>query len=166
MARPTLLTPELTEHMVAAIKGGSPAQDAAALCGVNPSTYYRWMREGAEGDDEQKQEFRQRIIEAKATLKAACVRKVLKAANSDWKAAAWYLERAHPEDFGRRDRVRMEGEHSVRVEVSGQQRLNRLLADPTMAQIMDAIVGSSSGNGGNGERSLPASTLRESSERQ
>lgn len=164
MARPTKLTPHATERIVAAIKNGSPAQDAAALCGIASTTYYRWMREGADGDDPAKREFRQRVIEAKAQLKAACVRQVLKASSKDWKAAAWYLERCHPDEFGRRDRVRVDGEQRVKVEVTAQQRLDKIMADPTIAQIMEAVVGSSSTNGGQGER--PGEALRASAERQ
>ncbi len=56
MARPSKLTPEVSEKIVRAIRAGNYPAVAAAHAGIHAATYYRWMEhgelEGEAGEDD------------------------------------------------------------------------------------------------------------------
>lgn len=47
--------------------------------------------------------FRQQLVKARIKANLAPLRAMQRAMLKDWRAAAWYLERTHPEKFGRRN---------------------------------------------------------------
>src|SRR5947199_10829600 len=51
VARPTKLTPEVTERIVQAVKAGNYVHVAAQAAGISPSTFYRWMERGERESD-------------------------------------------------------------------------------------------------------------------
>ena len=46
MARPTKLTVEVRDRIVAAIRAGNYPEAAAQAAGISPSTFYRWLGRG------------------------------------------------------------------------------------------------------------------------
>lgn len=55
-------------------------------------------------------EFKARMDAAEAAAQNVAIIAILKAINSgDWKAAAWFLERRNPKEWGRRDNFVIEG---------------------------------------------------------
>lgn len=95
-------TREREMEVVAHVASGLPVQQAAARIGVNRSTLWRWRR-----DDEQ---LDKALLMARATFLARQVERIDKAAEDDWKAASWLLERSEPGLFGRRVEVSVESE--------------------------------------------------------
>jgi hypothetical protein len=67
VARPTKLTLEVQAAIVEALKAGNYAEDAAVHAGIEPRTYYRWMKRGESGRGAFGQ-FCQAIREAEAAV--------------------------------------------------------------------------------------------------
>jgi len=124
--RPTKLTPELQKELCKLISLGNYIETAAAFCGINKTTVYDWMKRGARAKEkiEKGQEvpeselpfidFSNAIQKALATSEIRDVQIISKAAQTNWQAAAWRLERKFPDRWGRRDRV--ETEHKITIE--------------------------------------------------
>lgn len=120
MARPTKLTRKRKDSIVRMIAAGSYPEVAARASGVGASTFYAWMKRGAEAetredgqpldfDDEPFVEFREAVKEAEAKAEVLAVGRIQAAAASGtWTASAWYLERKYPDRWGRKDHVRQE----------------------------------------------------------
>ena len=69
---------------------GMSISEACQQVGVSRSTYYR--RLNADPD------FRHQVEYAQQSVKSECLAKVISA--NDWRAAAWYLEKRYPEEWG------------------------------------------------------------------
>lgn len=96
MARPTKLQDERRERILTAIREGNTRRAAAALGGIGERTLYDWIAK-----DEQ---FSQDVIKAEGEAEAEMVSRVHRAAlDGSWQAAAWWLERRRPGEFGRKD---------------------------------------------------------------
>ena len=108
--RPSKLTKETVDKICLAIRAGNYAKIAAEMAGIGETTYYRWMEEAdKEGAPKHFREFRESIRKAEADAEVAKVALISQAASAgDWKAAGWYLERKHPERWGRNDKIRQE----------------------------------------------------------
>jgi Helix-turn-helix domain of resolvase len=92
--RPTKLTPELADELVVLLAAGVPVGHAARAVGVSRWTLARWMRDGLRKEVEQ---ARAEGPEVDARAEARLVALVTRAAQGDWQAAAWWLERHYPE---------------------------------------------------------------------
>ncbi len=133
MARPTKLTPEIQERIVAAIRAGNYPEPSACSAGVSPATYYRWMKRGEEAKTGIYREFYEAVKRAEASAEVHAVAVIRKEiAAGDWRAAANFLERR----FGDRWRRRESIEHD------GTQRLvinTEHLADPELRKELRAL---------------------------
>lgn len=116
VGRPSKLDEQSIERMVNVLKVGGYVDNAAAVGGVSRATFFAWMERGhpdgvraedAPGDaprvlraeDEPYRDFRRRITQAQADGEARNIAFIARAAPRDWKAAAWILERTHPERY-------------------------------------------------------------------
>lgn len=92
------------ERIIEAIKAGNSRTTAFKLAGLNEQTPFDWMSQG-ERDPEKYPEYvklKEDIIQAEAEFEASRVAIVKVAADTGtWQAAAWWLERRKPEDWGR-----------------------------------------------------------------
>ena len=106
MGRPTKLKPELTEALVSIFERGQTSIDSAChLVGIGPRTFHAWMERGRDGDPEYTQ-FQQAIEKARAGAVQSYLEVIHTAAqNGTWQAAAWWLERVLPEQYGRKTTV-------------------------------------------------------------
>lgn len=117
MGRPTKLTEEVKGRIVTAIKAGSYVETAAAFAGVGKSTFYDWLKKGATAKSGI---FRELSLEIEQALAHADVRDIgiiAKAAQKGiWQAAAWRLERKHPDQWGRRQVIQVgNGDHMMKT---------------------------------------------------
>lgn len=95
MARPTKLTESRARNICSALAAGATRKQAAALAGVCFMSFLRWRAQSPDFD------MRVRTAEAEAEITAT--RALMAAADGgDWEAALFWLERRHPEDWGRR----------------------------------------------------------------
>jgi transposase len=105
MGRRTKLTPELQSKIAGAIAAGNYHEVACALAGVSTSTFYAWLEKGRAGKSPYV-EFLEAVKKAEAAAEVKRIQIITKAADTDWKAAAWYLERRYPERWGKRNLVK------------------------------------------------------------
>ena len=97
--RPTKLTEAVADDLVVLLAAGVPVEDASRSVGVSRRTLDRWLRQD---------ELRGRIEQARvagpqssaAALEARMVVLLLRAAQFDWRASAWWLERTAPQRWG------------------------------------------------------------------
>lgn len=113
--RPTILTEELQKRITDVIRAGNYIETAAAYAGINKTTLYDWMKRGAAeqkrvhetGRKPQKKElpfleFSNAVEKALAESEIRDVTRIGDASRSDWKAAAWRLERKFPQKWGKK----------------------------------------------------------------
>jgi nitrogen regulatory protein PII-like uncharacterized protein len=102
MARPTKLTSALTAKIVEAIKMGATHEHAAQYAGISVATFYGWKAK-AEAGDEDYLEFLEAIKSAEGQGAVELLKRIKEASEDPklWTAAAWILERRHPDIYGR-----------------------------------------------------------------
>ena len=123
MARPSSLTPEIVEAVANVVRVGARRKDAALALGVSERTYYKWLERGnreiarlsATGEDETDSDpaeqlyvqFVQASTKAWAEAKVTAITTIRQAMQgkhpnrAQWQAAAWWLERTYPLEYGR-----------------------------------------------------------------
>lgn len=129
MSRPTKLTKELQQKIISALTAGNYQDTAAAYAGISTSCFYNWLERGkkerdrlAAGEKAKKTEqifleFVDAIESARAQAEVRSVALIQKAANDGtWQAAAWYLERSHPQRWGRLNRTEISGPEGGPIE--------------------------------------------------
>jgi len=113
--RPTKLTRELQEEICRVIRAGNYIETAAAYAGINKSTLYDWLKRGAREKERLRNnprakvrkseqpyvEFSNAVEKALADSEVRDVMIIGKAAEENWQAAAWRLERKFKERWGR-----------------------------------------------------------------
>lgn len=123
VGRPPIISPEIIETICQSIRAGNYLEPSAALAGVSTRVCYNWIKRGrAEIDRISKSkrakvrererlyvDFVRAIKESDAMAEARDVATISLAAEKQWQAAAWRLERKHNDRWGRRNTVH-EGE--------------------------------------------------------
>ena len=94
MGSPTKRTDANRATILRALKLGATYKLAAESADMTYETLSEWMREDAV--------FSAAVKKAEATRAQAAMRSIEKAAKEgQWQAAAWYLERRYPHEYGR-----------------------------------------------------------------
>lgn len=97
---PHRMTPAVRDGILQAIRAGVPRCKAAEACNISPRTLRTWLARGKRGE-EHYGEFRRDVAKAEADCVADMVAIVQEAARAGtWQAAAWWLERRHPDAWG------------------------------------------------------------------
>ena len=124
MARTSKYSEAIIKEMCTLIEEGLPNKDAAALIGICESTLYKWLSNDLDNPllEMQKTEFLESMGAAKARRHHKLASIIIKASETNWRAAAWYLERTEPEDYGLHSCERNKGflprEEEEKAEVS------------------------------------------------
>lgn len=105
MGRRLKLTPEIQTKLSSAIAAGNYHEVACDLVGVGTTTFYNWMKKGEKSSSGKFREFWESIKKAEAVAEAKRIKLITDAAEQNWQAAAWYLERRYPNKWGRQTRV-------------------------------------------------------------
>lgn len=95
---PIKLNVELMNRAALMVESGCYIETACEACGIGRSTYYDWLRWGAEGRDPYAA-FYDRLTQARATAEAKHVMTIDHATTDDWHAAAWLLERTRGRSY-------------------------------------------------------------------
>jgi len=93
------LTPEVQKVIVDRVASGVPLKYAAQAAGIGERTLRRWVADGKSGA----KPFTALVAALKKAEADAIARNVgliQKEAAKTWTAAAWWLERRHPKQFG------------------------------------------------------------------
>lgn len=101
------------ERVAEATRAGLSASAIADYAGIGRSTFFEWMRRGREAGEaldagvsiEASErpflDFVDEFRRVQATTEVEALAVIGRAADSgNWRAAAWYLERAHPDKWG------------------------------------------------------------------
>jgi hypothetical protein len=94
MARRSKATEARIEALLAALRAGNTREASAGHAGIDRTTLYRWV--------ERDPGLRARVEKAEADAEVRFEAQVARAAaDDDWRAAAWWLERRRPKSYGR-----------------------------------------------------------------
>jgi transposase len=145
VARPTKLTPEIQERIVAAIRAGNYAEPAARSAGISPATYYRWLRRGEEASCGIYRDFYEAVRRAESEAEVYAVAVIRRAMPNDWRAAAHYLERRYPDRWRRRETLEHEGERRL---VVSTERLSDPKTREELREITRRIAGARANRAG------------------
>ena len=108
----TKLTPELQENFCKAIENGDSILGACGYVGITERTYYNWMDRAAEAKGRTKfVKFKECVDKAKAKALHNFEQVITRASTEHWQAAAWMLERRHPNMYGKKDKIEADVTH-------------------------------------------------------
>jgi uncharacterized protein YdiU (UPF0061 family) len=99
MARPTKYNDVTAAAVLRAIRDGNTEETAASAAGVAYCTFRLWKQRYPQ--------FVAAIEKARAEAQANMVKVIVKAAPRNWQAAAWWLERRYPSEWGKVDRLEL-----------------------------------------------------------
>ena len=123
--------------MLEALRGGNYIETAAEYAGIDDSTYRRWMQR----EEPEFRAFRAAVKKALADAEVRNVGIVLKAAPTQWQAAAWWLERRHPSVYGRRTQVAADVNVNLTASADWLTLRDRLLSALTpFPEALDAVL--------------------------
>jgi hypothetical protein len=138
------LTKTLIEEVATSIRSGCYMETAAALSGISKQTLYRWFKEAQEESaPELLIELSDAVKKAMAQAEARDLAVIDKAAQDGvWQAAAWRLERKHPDRWGRQDRVEVQhsGLEGKPIEILDRtETLKKILTDPAAIIALETL---------------------------
>jgi transposase len=102
--RPTKLTPDVAACICRMLRRGLYIETAVAFAGISRSTFYSWMERAAKGDCGLYVDFLEKVQSAMAHAEMRDLAVIDAAAKTQWRAAAWRLERRFPDRWGRTPR--------------------------------------------------------------
>lgn len=141
---PRGLTEEVYRNIVIATRYGASLTLAAQAAGLNPWTVRRWLREAAvleeEGktkDDDIRIKLAHALPKARARRAIKALQQIQKAAEDprNWTAAAWYLERTYPEQYGKQDRAPFDWKEELRKMGVSPEEAMEMMVKATMEEI-------------------------------
>lgn len=113
----TKFNPETCHKIIQALEAGNYRKTAAALAGVSERTFYSWIKKAESHKTGKYVQFLQSVKKAEEKAKAYHLQQIRKASeNGSWQASAWYLERKHPQEWGRRQQIDMDAQVKAKVD--------------------------------------------------
>ena len=110
--------PEKIKRLLNYLRVGMYVTQACDMVGVSRASYFSWINRAKKieksddevaPDDEIYMEFLDSTKKARAEAEAYHLKNVRDAGETSWQASAWWLERSHPDRWGRRERVEVVG---------------------------------------------------------
>lgn len=98
----------MQEKICQILREGNTRRTAAALVGIEEETLSRWLAAGAKGKEPYAQLYQavKNAEEEAVRSRIAIIRKAAEEGN--WQAAAWWLERKFPVEWGKQEKLRAE----------------------------------------------------------
>lgn len=117
---PTLeQNPAIGDEIIQYVRDGMFLREATSMVGIHKATVYDWIKKGRvdhdHGIESAYANFFVGVQAALAEAKYDAVTAVRRAGQNPafWMAAAWYLERRYPQEFGKQDRLQLQ--HSGQI---------------------------------------------------
>lgn len=108
--RETKLNKEMIDEIVGYIELGFTIKDTCEAVGISKDTFFEWKKQGKKdkenGIKSLFSEFSDSIKKGKHKIKQLMLSKIVQAANENWNAAAWWVERNFPEDYSLKPELR------------------------------------------------------------
>jgi len=135
MGRPTKFSNEIKHKIITAIRAGNYIETASAYAGISKNTLYDWLRRGEREKQRVEKnprykirkseqpfvDFSDAVEKALAEAEVRDVAIIAKAAEEQWQAAAWRLERKFPDRWGRKVI-----EHKGSLEVKNDESIKQI----------------------------------------
>lgn len=114
----TKLNRELIKMAAQLIESGNYITDVCKALRVSREAFYAWLRKGEKAEEGLEKELYDAIKEAEGRAIARNVALIQKAAqNGNWQAAAWWLERKYPKEWGRKDKFDFGGQGEIKIKI-------------------------------------------------
>ena len=108
MGRPSKLTPERQARLVEAIASGHYYETACRLAGIHYANFRQWMIKGEAEESGKYREFYEAITHAEAEAEDHAIQQWQQAMPTDWRAVQMFLERRHPDRWGKQEKWKAE----------------------------------------------------------
>jgi len=118
--RTTKRTPKLEKEILDYLEIGHTDRDACALVGINPDTFYNWMKN--------LNDFSDAVIKARLKAKDQCIKIVRREALTNWNAATWWLTKKGGREFMEKHIVEPEGDAIKKLSKEMQKVLDTAIA--------------------------------------
>lgn len=113
------LNEEVIKKAANMIRAGNYQKVVAQALGVSEVTWYNWLKRGKqeanEGKDTLRAKFFKEIKRAEAEAIIRNVAIIQKAAATTWQAAAWWLERRYPDEWGKKDTTTISADNDTKI---------------------------------------------------
>lgn len=138
--RKTKLNNKIKDLIIEAIADGNTNDVAAKLAGISPATFYNWMAKGRAAEKGIYRNFVDEVETAEARAIADAVKEIKKASRDYWQASAWYLERKDPANWGRKERLSADINHSGAIKTEHEETVQvefekKIENDPKLQQL-------------------------------
>jgi DNA transposition AAA+ family ATPase len=120
---------EIKALIVKTLKTGISIKDAYGYAGISKATYYDWIAKDTD--------FTDQIEYSQAQVAARYCSIIMAASDKDWRAAAWWLERKRPDDFGTKTRNILQGDASHPLKV--EQKIDHTLTDTQLERVLQNL---------------------------
>jgi hypothetical protein len=104
-----LADPQRRETLLEALTAGNTRKAACACAGFSEDAFARYCTAYPN--------FAEAVREAEATAEIRNVGKIQQASEKNWRAAAWWLERRHPQEWGRKNQTIQTGADGGQIAV-------------------------------------------------
>lgn len=135
-----LLTDDTHERIIGALRLGNYVEHAATYAGISRATLYNWLKKGdaarerrdsgeeLDDNEERYARFSEDVDTARAAAIIRNVGIIQQAAQTNWQAAGWFLERTAPQHFGRQIRTELSGPDRgpIQVEVTRDELIEEI----------------------------------------
>lgn len=145
--RTLLLETDRMDSLMNALIAGNTVRNACELARVSEKSFYRWMQEAEHADEESLVcQFRDKVKHAIATAEHRNVMVIQQAARKNWGAAAWYLERRRPDEWGRRDSLAIGGDPNgvplttVNANLNVNIEVERVMSDDEALAALEGVL--------------------------
>ena len=108
---------QFVANLCQALKSGNTKKNACLLAGCSETQLYKWLRDSdAEIPGTLANQFAESIKKSQAEAQNRNIVLIQKAAQTNWTAAAWYLERSDPNNWGKREKHEVSGPDGKPIE--------------------------------------------------
>ena len=139
--RPALLRDGMVDKLCEALLGGNTIKNSCALASIDETTYHRYIAEGRHAEEGSPLEkFCTRVRAAIAEAEQRAVLLIQIAAKKNWQAAAWFLERRSPKEWGRTDRMRLGSDEESPLVVGSVDLTEKTVTDRGAMAALKAVL--------------------------
>ena len=124
MGMKTKLNNDLIKQIAKMVEMGTPSKYVAQAVGVDVTTWYKWLQRGEKAKKGIYFDLFKAVKKAEGRAIERNVSIIQKAAIDNWQAAAWWLERRYPEEFGKKSETILSGKGE-----NGEIRIVKVRAD-------------------------------------